>query len=145
MVSAHYVFSLTIEEIKKSPVVIAQLLWQPFNVRFANILQRLDHHRAILKSEIELLHLKASVKSLDKETMILDNQTTMQHYQADIEKHLKGYNLTLSDMQKRFSGHEHGKDSMHVGERLLINFSITLRKGHSVDTFSRICQHIRVE
>ncbi|RAR02007.1 hypothetical protein DDE83_008718 [Stemphylium lycopersici] len=66
-----------------------------------------EQNGTILKSEIELLHLKASVKSLDKETMILDNQTTMQHYQADIEKHLKGYNLTLSDMQKRFSGHEH--------------------------------------
>jgi hypothetical protein len=126
---------LITQEIKKTPVVIAQLLWQPFNVRFPNILQRLDHHREMLKFEIDFLQLKASGS-------LVDNHATTQHYQAKIEKHLKDHNSTLSEMQVQFSSQKHGTTSTHANERPLIESRTTLQKDRSVDMSSKLRQYI---
>jgi t-SNARE complex subunit (syntaxin) len=38
--------------------VIGQLLWQPFDVRYGNLLQRLERHNEILKLEINIMTFK---------------------------------------------------------------------------------------
>ncbi|EMD61400.1 hypothetical protein COCSADRAFT_192355 [Bipolaris sorokiniana ND90Pr] len=91
---------LSMQELRKTPAVIGSLLWTPFNTRFANILQRLDSHRGILRFEIDLLQLSTSDK-------IADNQDTIQYYQSQIEKHVQHHITTLSAMNVEFTSQKH--------------------------------------
>jgi hypothetical protein len=95
------------KELRMTPAVISSLLWTPFNARFANILQRLDSHRGILKFEIDLLQLSTSDK-------IADNQDTIQYYQSQIEKHVQHHITTLSAMNVEFTSQ---KQDMCTGEK----------------------------
>ncbi|ORY10382.1 hypothetical protein BCR34DRAFT_566803 [Clohesyomyces aquaticus] len=52
------VFTSKSGKLKKTPVVISQLIWQPFDVRYANLLQRLDRHNEILKLELKIMTFK---------------------------------------------------------------------------------------
>jgi hypothetical protein len=46
--------------LRKTPVVIGQLLWQPFDVRFSNVLQRLGIHSELLRLEMDVMHFQTS-------------------------------------------------------------------------------------
>ena len=96
------------QELRKTPAVIGSLLWTPFNTRFANILQRLDSHRGILKSEIDVLNLSTSHR-------IADNQDTIQHYQSQIEKHVQHHITALSEMNVEFTSQKHGMCNGETG------------------------------
>jgi hypothetical protein len=56
----HSVPGLILSELKRTPVVITQLLWQPFDIRFANVLRRLDMHRDILNLQLDVMHFNIS-------------------------------------------------------------------------------------
>lgn len=45
---------LTHLELKRSPVVIADLLWRPFDVRFQELLERMTFHQKVLEDELKL-------------------------------------------------------------------------------------------
>ena len=47
-------------ELKRTPIVIGQLLWQPFDVRFKNFLDRLGFHRKVLHMELDILQLSSA-------------------------------------------------------------------------------------
>jgi len=49
--------------LKRTPVVIGQLLWKPFNVRFNNILDRLQLHQDALSDELILIQAKSLLQS----------------------------------------------------------------------------------
>lgn len=41
--------------IKKTPIVIAELLWKPFDVRFQGLLEKFTFHRDVVKDELIIL------------------------------------------------------------------------------------------
>jgi len=49
--------------LKRTPIVIGQLLWKPFNIRFDNILDRLQLHQDTLSDELELIKAKSLLQS----------------------------------------------------------------------------------
>jgi hypothetical protein len=49
--------------LKRTPIVIGQLLWKPFNIRYNNILDRLQLHQDALGDELILIHAKSSLQS----------------------------------------------------------------------------------
>jgi hypothetical protein len=51
---------------KHRPVVIASLLWQPFDSRFEEILQRMESHRTILKEVLDLNHKRTTLEAHEK-------------------------------------------------------------------------------
>jgi hypothetical protein len=85
---------LTHTELKKAPVVIGHLIWQPFHVRFDNILQRLEKHREILQLEMDTVHIKVALEATAQQRKDAD--------QSDrIENKLKGYNTLISQMTRQ--------------------------------------------
>lgn len=73
-------------ELKRTPVVVSQFLWQPFNVRFKNFLDRLDFHRKVLHTELEVLHFKShsSWHEAEKHERIADEV-----FQTEARKHFE--------------------------------------------------------
>ncbi|KAH7391025.1 hypothetical protein DE146DRAFT_634868 [Phaeosphaeria sp. MPI-PUGE-AT-0046c] len=66
------VFSRPDGRLKRSPVVIAELFWRPFDVRFQDLLDRMTFHQEVLDDELKLAGmkdlrsmLKAQVRSVD--------------------------------------------------------------------------------
>ncbi|KAK8123233.1 hypothetical protein PG984_011903 [Apiospora sp. TS-2023a] len=55
--SVAQVFTKKDGTIKRTPVVVAQLMWQPFTVKFGNIKKRFQCHMDNVFEKIELLHL----------------------------------------------------------------------------------------
>lgn len=49
--------------LKRTPIVIGQLLWKPFNVRYNNILDRLQLHQDALSDELILIQAKSLLQS----------------------------------------------------------------------------------
>ncbi|KAF2181881.1 hypothetical protein K469DRAFT_752715 [Zopfia rhizophila CBS 207.26] len=47
------VFSRPNGKLKRSPIVIADLLWQPFDIRFQDLLERMAFHQGVLKDELQ--------------------------------------------------------------------------------------------
>ncbi|KFZ09338.1 hypothetical protein V501_05591 [Pseudogymnoascus sp. VKM F-4519 (FW-2642)] len=59
-------------QLRRTPVVISQLLWKPFSVRYINFVKRLDFHRDVLKDEEDLMRTKALFQTLYKIKMSQD-------------------------------------------------------------------------
>jgi hypothetical protein len=49
--------------LKKTPFVIGDLMWKPFDSRFSDILHRLENHRKALYEEVHLWHFNASARA----------------------------------------------------------------------------------
>ncbi|KAK8074416.1 hypothetical protein PG997_009079 [Apiospora hydei] len=49
--------------IRRTPVVIAELMWQPFTAKLENIKKRFVHHRDIVRDEVNILCLRQTVKN----------------------------------------------------------------------------------
>jgi len=49
------------KEIKRTPVVIGELMWKPFDVRFKDHVERMHKHRQLILDELYLWNTKASV------------------------------------------------------------------------------------
>ncbi|OAL44689.1 hypothetical protein IQ07DRAFT_235234 [Pyrenochaeta sp. DS3sAY3a] len=54
------IFTKKTGELRSNTAVIGQLLWQPFEVRFSDILLRFDEHRRILLLEMDAIHLQTT-------------------------------------------------------------------------------------
>ncbi|OCL08347.1 hypothetical protein AOQ84DRAFT_42671 [Glonium stellatum] len=46
--------------LRKTPIVIGELLWKPFNVRFDEVLGRMAHHRDLVNSELDIIRAQAA-------------------------------------------------------------------------------------
>ena len=67
-------------DVKRAPVIMAKLFWQPFNTRFGSLLEQLSTHRNILKDELQLAHIlidaEDSIQTLRaRETEVLERNT----------------------------------------------------------------------
>ncbi|RBA13422.1 hypothetical protein FPRO05_02216 [Fusarium proliferatum] len=96
------VFTQKSGKLRKTPIVIGELLWQPFDVRFANILRRFDAHCEILKSEVDFLHIKMSGSMLRSQ---VEEKSRNENQQAKLTEHRKlvsQMKQQLSDSEKQF-------------------------------------------
>jgi hypothetical protein len=56
-----------LSELKRTPVVVGDLLWRPFENRFQDILERMSFHQMVLKDELNLASMKALQSTLNVE------------------------------------------------------------------------------
>jgi hypothetical protein len=82
-------------ELKKTPVVIGQLLWQPFDVRFGNTLRRIDYHREMLKLELNLSHVKIT-------STIAKSQKEEKDRHEEYEQQLAKFAAMQKDVRMQF-------------------------------------------
>jgi hypothetical protein len=100
---------LTIVRLKKNHVVVANLLWKAFNVRFANILQRLDKHREMVDLEIEIAQVKIA-------SMTLKSQMGEKQRNDRFEKMLEQHTTIVS---QQLTNYGVGEKGMSVSYKLL--------------------------
>lgn len=55
-----YLAANNVPEIRRTPFVIRDLLWTPFNSRFNDFLHKLSGHQQLVHEELTLLHIEAS-------------------------------------------------------------------------------------
>ncbi|KAF2103276.1 hypothetical protein NA57DRAFT_72251 [Rhizodiscina lignyota] len=48
---------------KRTPAILANLCWRPFDARFGDILERLKFHQSVVRDELRLMHIHAEVKN----------------------------------------------------------------------------------
>jgi hypothetical protein len=87
---------------RRSSVVFAKILWQPFDVRFANVLKRLDAHQEMLRFELDVLQMQIS-------GAMVENQTSEQQRGFRIEEGLKVYSDLVNQMTHRLDEKGKGK------------------------------------
>jgi hypothetical protein len=66
---------MLLSELRRTPVVITQLLWKPFSVRYDNFLKKLEFHRTVMEDEETLVQTKTLFqvkKSQDAELHLAD-------------------------------------------------------------------------
>lgn len=94
---------LMLIELRSNPVVVGQLLWQPFEVRFSDILQRLESHQGILRFEMDAIQLRTTT------TIALTQKEESQR--ADllavaIEQRLQAFDKLINRVKLDFSNAE---------------------------------------
>jgi hypothetical protein len=85
-------------ELKRTPVVIAELLWRPFESRFQDIIERMKFHQAILKDELDLAVKKSLLSKLDAEMKRAEEARLQAERHAKLSEEIKE---TLSDSTQR--------------------------------------------
>ena len=81
------VHELMIElEIKRTPIVIGQLLWQPFDTKFEIFLKRLEFHGEVLAQEINTIQLKSIASSSEAQGQ---ERRLAQEFRDQSEKYFK--------------------------------------------------------
>ena len=83
-------------------MVIGQLLWQPFEVRFKNFLDRLEFHRKVLHLEVNLLHFKAHQSSLRSQA---EEQRANQSFRDEARQYFE----TVKELKDPFSQTKRGR------------------------------------
>ncbi len=88
-------------ELKRTHVVITQLLWRPFEVRFKNFLERLEFHKKVLRLELEVLQFIAieSFSNAWRQEKVTDSI-----FQAEARRHFE----LVEEMRRKFSVEERG-------------------------------------
>jgi hypothetical protein len=84
-----------LQELRKTPVVIAQLLWHPFDVRFANVLQRLDSHRKMLEFGMDVIQLQTT-------SSIALSQADESRRTERLVENLEAYNNLVMHLQSQY-------------------------------------------
>jgi hypothetical protein len=59
---------ITVEELRRTHVIIGDLLWKPFDARFKEILEQMKFHRQTLMDEVKLLLLENMQQMLQNYT-----------------------------------------------------------------------------
>jgi hypothetical protein len=89
-------------ELKKTPVVIGQLLWQPFEARFSNFLKKLEFHDKVLDSEVLIL------QSQSTQAILTDHRDSQKQLEALSQKMETYFNL-LNEIKQTWSSGQKGK------------------------------------
>ena len=85
-------------ELKRTPVIVADLLWRPFESRFQDVIERMKFHRAILKDELNLAMNKSIVSKLDAEEKRAEAVRLEAERHAKLSEEIK---TTLSELTQR--------------------------------------------
>jgi hypothetical protein len=68
--------------LKRTPVVITELLWKPFDVRFRDVMERMKFHQKVVKAELEVAaygKLDVSMGAELKLLEIIQKESTRSH------------------------------------------------------------------
>jgi hypothetical protein len=67
-------------ELKRTPLVVGELLWKPFDIRFQDILERLKFHQSVLRDELKWAKLGNIQSTFEAEAQKADEgrQAAMQ-------------------------------------------------------------------
>ncbi|KAH6889829.1 hypothetical protein B0T10DRAFT_486893 [Thelonectria olida] len=77
-------------KIKKTPIVIAELMWKPFNARFEGILESLDFHNKVLEEELKFLLLGKIYDKQECHARVLhETEELIKKLEKSSEKHSK--------------------------------------------------------
>lgn len=57
---------LTILELKRTPIIFGNLIWKPFDIRFHDLLEDMDHHREIVKTQLLIMIRDAQIEFAGK-------------------------------------------------------------------------------
>jgi hypothetical protein len=91
-------------ELKRTPVVIGQLLWQPFDNRFSNFLKRLQFHYQVFESEMAHLHSVNTQNLVEGHKQELQKLVTLT---AEMEVHSK----FLDEMKQALTSEQKGSST----------------------------------
>lgn len=53
-------------ELKRTPVVVGNLMWKPFDVRFHDLLEDMDHHREVVKLQLLMMVCDTQIEFASK-------------------------------------------------------------------------------
>ncbi|KAI1125886.1 hypothetical protein F5Y10DRAFT_294264 [Nemania abortiva] len=90
------VFTQKDGKIKRTPVVISQLLWKPFHVRYGNFLDRLAFHRSVCRDEREQMTTKLII---DEHGRAEGARIRQDKYHEDLEAYLEKVHKIDSEIQ----------------------------------------------
>ena len=57
---------MTFPELKRTPIVVGNLMWKPFDIRFHDLLEDMDHHREVVKLQLLIMVRDAQMESAGK-------------------------------------------------------------------------------
>lgn len=86
--------------------MIGQLLWQPFEVRFSDILQRLIVHQDILQFEMDAIQLRTttSIALTQKE-----ESKRADRLAVALEQRLQAFEKLINHVEQEFSNSDKGR------------------------------------
>jgi hypothetical protein len=82
MYNPNFLLSHKFLGLKKTPFVIGDLMWKPFDSRFSDMLHRLETHRKALYEEVHLWHFNASARARAKAAA--DRNLTREEQELDV-------------------------------------------------------------
>ncbi|KAI1325265.1 hypothetical protein F5Y16DRAFT_378365 [Xylariaceae sp. FL0255] len=91
------VFTQKDGKIKRTPVVISQLLWKPFHVRYKNFLDRLEFHRIVCRDEREQMITRLV---LDEREKAEEARIREERHHEEVKKYLENirrHNQNIQD------------------------------------------------
>ncbi|KAJ8125434.1 hypothetical protein O1611_g8207 [Lasiodiplodia mahajangana] len=92
------VFSSKDGRIKRTPQVVADLMWKPFDHRFQIVLERIDFHQKIVQKELEA-YSQSSIH-LELKKMALDTNQTMAELKKQFGERLRHLEDSYDDQVK---------------------------------------------
>ena len=110
---------LTFLELKRTPVVVGNLMWKPFDIRFHDLLEDMDHHREVVKIQLLIMVREAQIESASKaereshfaaaerQTAKSDRQKSKE-MEAYMEKVLNQGEKTKGLLEKQYQGQSLG-------------------------------------
>ncbi|CAI6335391.1 unnamed protein product [Periconia digitata] len=103
------VFTKPCGKLKRTPVVIAELMWCPFETRFQDILERMNHHQSVLKDELQLAFMQTMQHKMDSEQKEAERarlESDLERKRAEDARLEAHRNIKLTnDIKELFSEH----------------------------------------
>jgi hypothetical protein len=85
-------------ELKRTPTVIGDLLWKPFNARFSDILDRMSFHQNIVRQEISIEYMSSIKHLAENSAKLADEEVAERQLMASV---MNDTNSLLEKGQKR--------------------------------------------
>lgn len=105
--SAIRVFTTSDGKLKRTPVVIGQLMWKPFNVRFSDLVEKLEHRHSTLFDELAVTNLsnmldeRTNAEASRKEMSEEQKRNQEEREAAAAEREMAQRERMLADAERR--------------------------------------------
>jgi len=86
--------------LRRTPAVIGQLFWHPFDVRFKNIEERFEFHRQNLRDKIGVLSLNQAV---GHSQLLTNERGGVANLGTDLKEHVR----LLAEMKVSINSRDH--------------------------------------
>ena len=88
-------------ELQKTPIVIAELLWQPFEARFSSFISRLQFHHEVIQQEVRIDNWSTSRKTAEA---VFEEQAKQESFRTETMVYFD----MQAAMEKEFSAVQRG-------------------------------------